>query len=364
MTGPSAGGDPDSTHMPSICHINMSREFRGGERQTLALILALADDVAQCVVTRRHSPLHEALAARIPSSVRIAAVANSPLSAWRATGGADIVHVHEGRSVAVGAARTLVGTPFILTRRVLKPPSHHGLTRWCYARSSAVVCVSDAVANVMREYDAHLPVHTILDCAPEWTPVDPAAARALRSRFGATLLIGQVGELDDAAKGQRLTLAVARRIAPTHPQALFLLIGGGKDEDLLRAEAADLPNVRFIGRVDNVAQYYAALDVLVFPSRSEALGSSILEGMSFGLPVVAASVGGIPEIVHDGETGLLFPCDEAKAFHAHLSRLLDSAELRQRMSRAAGQAAQAFRPAVMARSYLGLYAQVLAGHSR
>lgn len=337
----------------------MSKEFRGGERQTLALVRELASRIEQRVVVRRAAPLEHALANANGLRVEIRPVPNSIIAATRATSGVDLVHVHDGRSVLAAAGRALLGTPFIATRRVFKQPKARAATRWCYAQARSIVAVSDAVADVMRGYDVRCRVQTIRDCVPHLPEPDPARVHALRERFSEKILIGHVGQLDDKAKGQRLTIAAARRLQDRRPEIAFLLIGRGVDEPALRSEAGTLANVHFEGWSANIAEYYAALDVLVFPSRTEALGSSLLEAMSFGVPVVASSTGGIPEVVEPQVNGLLHPVDDLDRLVEHIVRLADNAELRRELGRHARETASRLSAGRMARTYLELYEQTL-----
>ncbi len=276
---------------------------------------------------------------------------------WRLASGDgsfDLLHVHEGRSAQTAALRNLLsGTPFLVTRRIPQAPSAGALR--CYRRASRVVSVSDAIAEGLRKLDGSLRLLTVHDCVPA-LHADPGAAEEFRG--GARWVIGQVGELHDAHKGQLLTLEVARQLIRTHPGVSFRLLGQGRDEALLRQEAATLANVEFSGWIDNVANVYAAMDVLVYPSRYEGLGSAILEAMSFGVPVVAAAVGGIPEIVTDGVNGLLFEAGNTSQFGDRLRSLLDDEPLRLRLGAGAREQAARYSAAAMARDYRAIYEEI------
>ncbi len=345
-----------------VTHINLAREFRGGERQTLALCEALAQGepasgIRQQLVCRRDAPLH----ARAASSgvLKTVPVANSPLRALGATAGCDLVHVHDGRSVQVGALRSLLSnTPFLFTRRLARAPSDARLTRWAYGRAGAAVGVSEAVASALRSWPFAGEVQVIHDCLAPMA-VDAAQAQRLREESGAQLIIGHVGALDDATKGQRAVLAAARALAASHPNVQFWLLGSGPDEAVLKTLAADLPNVRFHGWAANIGDYYRAMDVFVFPSRFEALGSSVLEAMSQGVPTVAWATGGIPELVDDGINGLLVPSGDESGLIAALQRMLDNAPLRARCGQAARASSARFSPQAMAQQYAVLYRRLL-----
>jgi len=339
-----------------VTHVNLSKDFRGGERQTLELMRELADAVHNRCVVRRGSPFHERLD-ELPD-VQVVPVANSPLAALRATTATDLVHVHDGRTVPVGAARlVLSGTPFLVTRRVIRVPSSSQVTRWCYSRAGVIAAVSDAVARGMQAYDSRSSVRTIYDGVPRLR-ADAGVSMCLRKDIGGALLIGQVGAMVDEHKGQRVLLEAARLVAARNAGIRFLLVGGGRDESELRTLASDLSNVRFAGWVDNIGDYYAAMDVLAFPSRYEALGSAILEGMSFGLPVVASRVDGIPEIVRDKVDGFLVPVNDSLALAERILELAADPVLRQRLGEKARARAQQFSVRRMMLQYLDLYREL------
>jgi glycosyltransferase involved in cell wall biosynthesis len=339
-----------------VTHVNLSKDFRGGERQTLELILALGETVHNRCIVRRDGPFHERLTGA--PSVEVVPVANSPLAALRATTETDLIHIHDGRTVPIGAVRSAwSGTPFLVTRRVTRVPSSSFVTRWCYSRAGAIAAVSDSVARVMSAYAPRLSVRTIHDGLPE-LHANAGASMRLRDEIGGELLVGQVGALVDRTKGQRVLLDAARLIAARNASVRFLLVGDGKDESALRGLASDLPNVRFTGWVDNVADYYGAMDVFAFPSRNEALGSAILEAMSFGLPVVASRVGGIPEIVRDGVEGFLFHENDSNALAERILDLAGNVELRRRLGEQARDRAREFSVRRMMLQYIDLYREL------
>ncbi len=341
-----------------LCHINLSKELRGGEIQMMALIECLVGRYEQSLVLRRDGLLHRRLEQNVDPRLALIPVPSSIIAAVRAARDMDLLHVHEGRSVPVGALRSLLGTPFVLTRRVPKRPGNNAATRWAYRRARAIVGVSDAVSSVMRNYVGATSVETILDFTPRLA-VDAERVAQLQQRFAGRFVVGHVGELDDSHKGQLVILEAARLAQASHPELHFVLVGSGRDEPMLREQAKDLKNVEFIGRVENVGDYYTAMDVFVFPSRREALGSAMLEAMSCGLPVVAADVGGIPEVVKPGENGALFVPGDAAAMLAWVVKLAEDPGLREQLAAGARAAALARRAELGATSYISVYERAL-----
>jgi glycosyltransferase involved in cell wall biosynthesis len=137
-------------------------------------------------------------------------------------------------------------------------------------------------------------------------------------------IVGVVARLE-AEKGHRTLIDAWPDVLAAVPNAWLLVIGEGSERDALEAEAATLgvsERVVFTGRREDVPAVTAALDVSVLPSYREAQGLSVLEAMALSRPVVASKVGGIPEMIEDGVTGLLVPPNDCEALAAAIVRLL------------------------------------------
>jgi glycosyltransferase involved in cell wall biosynthesis len=344
--------------MPAkIVHVNTARGYRGGERQTELLIRGLAArGVRQALVARRGAPL----VARVRSGgVEVREVAGGPLSVARATRDAALIHVHEGRSVYGAFLRSVLsGTRYVITRRVNNPIGDHWAAHRAYRRASYVAAVAPQVADVVRAYDAKIPV-VVVHSASSGLPVDRAGRDAIRARFEGKFIVGHVGALDNGQKGQEFIIAVARELELSHPEIQFMLVGGGDDEAMLKAAAAGLSNLTFTGFLDNVGDYLAAFDVFVLPSNREGIGSILLDAMEQGLPVVASRVGGVPDIVHHGDSGLLIdPASPAQLREAILTLRAD-AGLRRTLGERGREFAKDFTSEAMERKYFALYESLL-----
>ena len=121
------------------------------------------------------------------------------------------------------------------------------------------------------------------------------------------------------------------------PSAYLLVVGEGSRRDSLEQQAAELRiahRVVFTGRRDDIPAVTAALDVAVLPSYREAKGLTVLEAMALSRPVVASNVGGIPEMIEDGVSGLLVPPHDAPALASAIVRLLTDHSLADVIARA------------------------------
>ena len=175
-------------------------------------------------------------------------------------------------------------------------------------------------------------------------------------------LVAEVGRLCDV-KGQRELIDAVARL----PDARAVLVGadleqGGAYERALRQRAEELgvaDRIVFAGYRDDAARVVAAADVFALPSWTEGLPLVVLEAMALGRPVVATTVGGTPELVADGETGLLVPPRDVEALTAALKRVLDDEGLRRRLGEAGKlRVAERFSSEAMTRDVLAVYDEV------
>lgn len=346
--------------MPLVAHVNLARGFRGGERQTELLVRGLAlRGWRQRLVARRGEPLCERL--RGIDGLDLRPVSGHVPGAALALRGAGLVHVHEARALqAAWLGRRLGGAPYVVTRRVEQGPRHHALNRAMYRGAAGIAVLSAAIGNSLRALDPALRFEVIPSAHAGFT-VDRARAAAIRKQLGGDFVVGHVGALVDSHKGQRQIIAVARALGQEAPGIVFVLVGGGRDEAALRAESAGLVNVRFAGEVREVGDWLAACDAFLYPSRHEGLGSTLLDAMALGLPVIATRVGGIPELVRPGENGYLVEAGDVGAMASAVLALAGDEGSRRRIAAANQARALEFSADAMTERYVNLYRSILPG---
>jgi hypothetical protein len=306
-----------------ILHVDLGKELRGGQHQALLLMEALAArGHQQALVARRGSPL----------------LAEARRRGWKAgssfpPGPWDLYHAHDAQAHTRVALR---GTkvPLVVSRRVAFPLRRGWLSRIKYRRAAHYVAVSQFVRGQLL--DAGIPAKQVTVVYDGVTLPDIADAAAKRGQFRSQHRI---------AAGA--FVAGALPSPPEKPGRIFLRAAAHQGIQSLVAAPPDL------------AAFFFALDVFVYLSESEGLGSGILMAMAHGLPVIASRTGGIPEIVRDGETGILVRNTEADVAQA-LQRLAAHAALRQAMG-AAGRdwTARHATDAIMAAQTEAVYCQVL-----
>lgn len=162
-------------------------------------------------------------------------------------------------------------------------------------------------------------------------------------------------------KGLEYFLEAARSVSSEVPRTAFVIAGGGVLEETLRKMAKDLGlDVRFLGPRKDVPLVLSALDVFVLPSLSEGMGLSIMEAMAAGLPVVATEVGGVPELVVDGSTGILVPPKDPDALAEAILECIREKGRAEEMGRRGRERVRASFPlSRMIREHEALYEELL-----
>ncbi len=345
------------SRLKPICHVNLATGYSGGERQTELLVRELGRrDESQRLIACKESGLAERCADVGNLETRI--VARNGLSAAFAARGSRLVHGHDGRSVYVGLAASLFfRIPYVVTRRVVTAKAIKGLRALAYRRARAVAAVSEATARNLRTSGFSGPLTVVWDASSAFTS-DVDEVTAIRAARPGKRLIGHAGVLDHSAKGQSTIIEVAHKVRDSHPDWHFLLCGEGRDRERFVAEIGDLQNIELVGWVDNLGDYLAAFDLFVFPSLKEALGSTLLDAMQFGLPIVATRVGGIPDVVADGENGRLVEPEDADGLHTAIEALLADPEALAAIRARNVEKALGFSATRMADAYATLYREI------
>ena len=164
-------------------------------------------------------------------------------------------------------------------------------------------------------------------------------SRRLLGIGGDRFVVGWIGRMTEV-KGTDHVLRAFRHLRESGVDACLCLVGDGPDRPTLERRAHHLGIMRdtlFLGFQQDVAPFYAAFDALLLPSLNEGTPVSAIEALAAGCPVVATRVGGVPDVVRDGEDGFLVDSGAVSELAAGLARLAEDPELRRRMG-AAGRA--------------------------
>lgn len=210
-----------------------------------------------------------------------------------------------------------------------------------FVTKHVAVCESDArfLAEKKRVPRSKIEIiHNGIDIRKATTSED--ARRTIRHAIGAAegdCVLITVARFHKG-KGHRVLLEAIQELASRHSQVKLVLLGEGEEQPEMRALCTSLgitEKVRFAGFQPNVAEWLSAADINVLPTFYEGFPLTILEAMAAGLPTVASNVGGIPEAIEDGSSGLLVPPGDARKLAAAISGLVGNAEARTRIGNAA-----------------------------
>jgi glycosyltransferase involved in cell wall biosynthesis len=351
--------------LPRILHVDAGRSWRGGQRQVFLLATGLRDlGYRTLIVAPTGSPLirraeHAGLPTYrltlrgewdIPSARELRAVAGE----WRA----DIVHAHDARAHSI-ARLALLGkrkTRLIVTRRVAFTPKQvrlkyrHGI--------DAFIAISNAVKAVMVK--AGVPadrIDVVYSGLPAPVVKRPRNWRRERGWPPTTIVCGIVGAMTQE-KGLDLVGGIARRLPGEVFRRTRLVLLGGKGKGGTSVSGVEGFDAGF---VEEIHDAMAGLDVLWHPAKSEGLGTSVIDAMALGVPPIAFSVGGLPEVIEDGKSGLLIPAGDVQAFMRGAAELITNDALRARLGEGAKVRAREFSVERMIERTAEVYHRVIAG---
>lgn len=273
----------------------------------------------------------------------------------------DVIHSHSYIFLTSNqtslAARLFNRHPYLLHLHggieVSSPPSDLSTRLKLYAKKVIydrtigkwTVRVADAVASVSRcDVELANKLWGIKMDRLFWVPNAVDTNEFSNNNYVDPLNVVFVGRLE-GWKGLSLLLKVAKIVGQERDDVSFIVVGDGSMRNYVETEASRLGNVKVLGFVQRsvIRSVLSGASVFVLPSYCmEGLPTVCLEALSSEVPVVASNVGGIPEVVIDGETGYLFPPGNAELFADRLLRLLSDERLRRKMGRKGRSLVQRF----------------------
>lgn len=290
----------------------------------------------------------------------------------------EVVHTHNSKAGFIGRlAATLAGTPVIVHtvhgfafhaherwwRRHLFLWLERLAARWC---DHLVVISQPLIDWALRERIAPrrrmTKVYSGINLEVFRRPVDTAAVRAALGLDGRDFVIGEVAKLWPG-KGHEVLFRAAATLKDRLPRLRLLIIGEGALEPALRRLARELgiaERVVFTGFRSDIPALMHAVDAAVLPSLFEGMGRAVLEAQAVGKPVIASRVGGIPDLIVDGQTGLLIEPGNVQALAAAILRVSTQPDVGRRLGQAAQRAFdERFEARTMVRQLVDLYQQLL-----
>jgi glycosyltransferase involved in cell wall biosynthesis len=258
----------------------------------------------------------------------------------------DLIHSHGYRADAfVLVVAKYLGLPFVSTVHGFTPTDPR-LRLWCELDARLlrffprVMAVSAPMKDQLVAYGLDAARVDVVINAVEEAAQGGSSRREMRLRLGISeseFVFGFVGRLSDE-KGVDHLLQAAGTLVAQERSARFVIVGDGpRKDDLLEATRSRglEGKVDFVGFQSNTAPWYETFDAFVLPSLSEGTPMALLEAMAHGLPSVATAVGGVPQVVSDGENGLLVPSADRTKLCEAMRSLMTNAQLRAKLSEGA-----------------------------
>lgn len=327
-----SGETPDKGRDLKIVHVDTGDALRGGQEQLLLLARGLEqrghDQLIVCsegtpleVLARREAFRVSTLPPHDPGHAHGTAELRQRLLAERP----DVLHAHDGKGQDIAWLASF-GMPLrrVSSRHVTFQPQGAGgrlVHRLKYTYTChGVIAPSDFIKQLLVASGVPATNIEVIPGKIEWPQRLPSAElrSGVRAAWGfgeRRFVVGQLGAFT-AEKGQDVAVEAAGVLKEEFPDARIVLAGEVSREKLLhifgRLHGIE-DRVRFVGQVENLEEFYAGLDLFIMPSRAEGLGLAALQAMAHGLPVVASRVGGLPEVVAEGESGWLIPPGSPRA---------------------------------------------------
>ena len=331
-------------------HIDTARTWRGGQNQVLTTVMGLRALGHRTMLVAHSEGELKRRAEEGLDLIPLAPRTEMDLTAaWRLSRvlkqlKPDVVHAHDPHGVAMAALALSMSTqlakpPLVAARRVDFHLKGNSLSRWKYRQVDCFICASDAIRHMLIGDGVPaaraVTVHEGIDIER----VDRAAPAKLHEELWLphhAPIVGNVAALVPH-KGQRHLIEAARLVLPQVPDARFVIAGEGELRPALERQIKDHhleKHVLLAGFRPDVLALHKAFDIFAMSSVTEGLGTSLLDAMAAAKPIVATATGGIPEVVVDGQTGLLVPPRDHAAMADAIVTLLKDDDLRRRMGQA------------------------------
>lgn len=282
----------------------------------------------------------------------------------------DLVHAHDSHSHTTCILAAILfrnATPIILSRRVDFPIGSSWFSKFKYNHKKirAIVCVSDTIKEIVRPQITAQHIHlTTVHSGVNPDKFQGVQVKDLRAELRLEKdirIVANVAALADH-KDYFTFLDTAKKLSSDRQDVRFLIFGSGNMEQELKAYCSKLDlnaYTYFMGFRQDLNQLYPNFDALLFPSKTEGLGTSILDAWANNVPVVATRAGGIPEMIIHEETGLLADVGDAGSLAAELTRILDDRKLRETVTQNAQKHLKKFTVNEMVRKTTSEYQNIL-----
>jgi glycosyltransferase involved in cell wall biosynthesis len=331
-------------------HVDTARTWRGGQNQVLLTVLGLRSAGHRAALVAHPAGELRQRAQEGLDLFPIAPRSEMDLSAaWKLSRvlrqlRPDIVHAHDPHGVAMAAlALSMSNVPatprLVAARRVDFHLKSNAFSRWKYRQVERFICSSDAIRQMLVADGIPAPLAVTVHEGIDVEHVAAAPAADLHAEFWLphhAPIVGNVAALVPH-KGQKHLIEAAASVIHKVPDTRFVIAGEGELRPSLERQIRERhleKHVFLAGFRPDVLSVHKAFDIFAMSSVTEGLGTSVLDAMACAKPVVASAAGGIPEVVEDGETGILVKPRDHEAMARALVALLSDDQARRTMGKA------------------------------
>lgn len=279
----------------------------------------------------------------------------------------DILHTHSSLSARIAGRCAKVKT-IIATRHCIEPNGKFPVSAVKSILNNMLcdyyIAVSDAVCDNLKDCGIKAKkIKTVLNGVEPVSALNDDEKSKIKEKYGVKdgFVFGIFARLEEV-KGHKFFISAAKEYLKKHPNATFLIVGDGSLKNELEDISKDSPQIVFTGYVKDTSELLNITDVNVISSESEAMSLALLEAMSLGKPSVATNVGGNPQLVKDGENGVLVNYADADGICNALLKLYENKELYDKFSKNAKEMFYGgFTAEIMVKNLQKLYWEVSNG---
>ena len=367
---------PEHNRAMTIIHISTALSWRGGEQQIAYLLVELSKlNIEQIVVCPENSPLFlfcEKNSIQVKSFHK-----RSGFDPWLALkitqlcrrAKNPIIHAHDSHAHSAGFLSAFLWmnkTPIVVHRRVGFNPNKSLLSAIKYNHHSItkIICISEYVREIMNSglADPKKTV-TVYDGIDLHKFAGQSDTNILRKRFNLTIkhtLIGNISAIT-VEKDYVTFVDTASILLSIHPDLRFFIIGDGAQRqyisDYIKEKGLE-SKILMTGFLDNIQEILPELELILFTSVNEGLGTTLLDAFACRIPVVATNAGGIPEIVKNHITGLTTEIRNPAEMAAAVEEILINTELKNTIVDNAFRKVQDFSTENMALKIIEIYNEI------
>ena len=359
-----------------VLHLSSEKSWRGGEQQMAYLIEELQNlGVGSLVAARRDSAFEKWCGEKRIPCITLGFKNDFDLqSAYSlkkhcAGESIDVIHLHSSRSHGIAVLAAALGNriPLVLSRRVDFGLKQNVFSKWKYNHHAIkkIICVSDKIRDIVSSTVTH-PERclTIYDGVDLHRFAGKGKCGIIRKELGIApemKLIGNIAAI--APHKDYYTFLETVKILSKKINGKFLISGDGPLRSAIenKIDEMNLRNdVFLLGFRNDLENVFADLDVLLYTSKEEGLGSTLLDAMAYGLPIVTTEAGGIPEIVRNEFNGLTAPVQDPQKLCEQVVRMLNETDLRLTLVENAKKFVKDYSKEEMAMKTLNVYKEISA----